>query len=418
MPISKRVGLRAAALTAAIFGLAFAPCQDAAAKQKSSVRSAQVTKAKAGQSGSSARHKYSRHSGSAKWSRHGRRAPAPSVVEPAPVLTAAPPAVAAAPAILAGQALVPVAAGGLTSTSARISSDLSAVLDSPDLRILPLMTQSSLADAIALGKADKTDLAFLHADLLATLPEADRSAMASRVAYVARLYNEEVHVIARRDVNSVSDLAGKKVNVGPEGSANAQTAELIFDRLGIAPSIVHLDQPTALAKLATGELTADVLVAGRPVKALQEFAGDGHFKLLPLPYADALQDLYLPAKIAPVDYGNLVPPGLSVDTLAVPVVLATIDAPSGSPRAARVARFTKAFFERFDEFRDAARHPKWREVNLAANVPGWSRFAAAQDAIDRSKAPSTATGTDGNAVSLPDPRLYGDITPWTRDTAR
>lgn len=414
MPINKRAGLRAAAVIAAMIGLALAPCQDAAAKQKSS-RSAHVTKAKAGQSGSSGRH-WSRHSGSGKGSRAARRAPAPRSVEPAPVAAVTPPAaVAAVPASLTGQALVPVAAGGLTSTSARITSDLSAVLDSPDLRVLPLMTQSSLADAIALGKADKADLAFLHADLLATLPEAERSAMASRVTYVARLYNEEVHVIAPRDINSVSDLAGKKVNVGPAGSANAQTAELIFDRLGIAPVIVHLDQPTALAKLAAGELTADVLVAGRPVKALQEFAGDGHFKLLPLPYADALQDLYLPAKIAPVDYGNLVPPGLNVDTLAVPVVLATIDAPSGSPRAARVARFTNAFFERFDELRDPARHPKWREVNLAADVPGWTRFGAAQEALDRSKGRSASAGAAANSS---DPRLYGDLTQWTRDTGR
>ena len=415
MPISKRAGLRAAAVTAAIIGLAIAPCQDAAAKQKSSARSAHVTKAKAGHSGSSGRH-WSRHSGAGKGSRAARRAPASRSVEPAPVVSVAPPpAAAAVPAPLTGQALVPVAAGGLTSTSARISSDLSAVLDSPDLRILPLMTRSSLADAIALGKADKADLAFLHADLLATLPEAERPAMAARVAYVARLYNEEVHVIARRDINSVSDLAGKKVNVGPEGSANAQTAELIFDRLGITPLIVHLDQPTALARLAAGELTADVLVAGRPVKALQEFAGDGHFKLLPLPYADALQDLYLPAKIAPVDYGNLVPPGLAVDTLAVPVVLATIDAPSGSPRAARVARFTNAFFERFEELRDPARHPKWREVNLAADVPGWTRFGAAQEALDRSKGRSVATGA---AATPSDPRLYGDLTQWTRDTGQ
>ena len=414
MPINKRAGLRAAAVIAAMIGLALAPCQDAAAKQKSS-RSAHVTKAKVGQSGSSGRH-WSRHSVSGKGSRAARRASAPRSVEPAPVASITPPAaVAAVPASLTGQALVPVAAGGLTSTSARITSDLSAVLDSPDLRVLPLMTQSSRAEAIALGKADKADLAFLHADLLATLPAAVRSAMASRVTYVARLYNEEVHVIAPRDINSVSDLAGKKVNVGPAGSANAQTAELIFDRLGIAPVIVHLDQPTALAKLAAGELTADVLVAGRPVKALQEFAGDGHFKLLPLPYADALQDLYLPAKIAPVDYGNLVPPGLNVDTLAVPVVLATIDAPSGSPRAARVERFTNAFFERFDELRDPARHAKWREVNLAADVPGWTRFGAAQEALDRSKGRSASTGASANSS---DPRLYGDLTQWTRDTGR
>ena len=252
------------------------------------------------------------------------------------------------------------------------------------------MTRSSLADATALAQADKADLVFLHADVIDGLPEGQRDATTKRLAYVARLYNDEVHVVASRAVKDIHDLAGKAVNVGPEGSANAQTAELIFDRLGILPRYLHLDQPTALTKLAGGELAADVLVSGRPVKALQDFAGDGRFQLLPIPYETSLQDIYLPAKLDATDYGNLMPPGGAIDTLSVPVVLATIDAPAGSPRAARVGTFTRALFERFDALRDPSHHPKWRDVNLAASVTNWNRFAGAQDAIDKSTARSVA----------------------------
>ena len=37
------------------------------------------------------------------------------------------------------------------------------------------------------------------------------------------------------------------------------------------------------------------------------------------------------------------------------------------------------FFPRLAEFQKAPRHPKWREANLAATLPGWTRFAGAEE---------------------------------------
>ena len=53
-----------------------------------------------------------------------------------------------------------------------------------------------------------------------------------------------------------------------------------------------------------------------------------------------------------------------------------------------------AFFSRFDEFQQPPRHPKWREVNLTAEVPGWTRFQPAQDWLVR----QTTAGTAGGAT--------------------
>jgi hypothetical protein len=36
------------------------------------------------------------------------------------------------------------------------------------------------------------------------------------------------------------------------------------------------------------------------------------------------------------------------------------------------------FFSKFDEFLKPPRYPKWHDVNLAAKVPGWKRFDAAE----------------------------------------
>jgi hypothetical protein len=42
-----------------------------------------------------------------------------------------------------------------------------------------------------------------------------------------------------------------------------------------------------------------------------------------------------------------------------------------------------AFFTKFPELLKPPRHPKWKDVNLAAKVPGWSRFPPAQDDLAR-----------------------------------
>ena len=43
----------------------------------------------------------------------------------------------------------------------------------------------------------------------------------------------------------------------------------------------------------------------------------------------------------------------------------------------------EAFFPKIAEFQKPARHVKWREVNLAAILPGWKRFDAAQAWLDQ-----------------------------------
>ncbi|GAC1336060.1 MAG: hypothetical protein NVSMB26_21970 [Beijerinckiaceae bacterium] len=346
---------------------------------------------------------------SSRWSRH-RRAPVEAAAEsaarevpaqrdiPAPVK----------PAIIdTGRAIVPVLTGGIASTSARMASDLAGVFDSASLRITPIIGKGTLADLRDLGNAGLADLALLQSDTLANLPRDEREALSARLAYIARLYNEEVHVVAARDITDLHQLAGRKVNIDREGSASAITARLIFDRLGIAPHYVQVDQPTALAQLQSGDIAATVMVGGRPIKALNDFASAGRFRLVPIPYDPALRDLYLPAKVNSVDYADLVGSGESVDTVAVGVLLAAADAPEGSARYRRLQRFTEAFLPGFEALRDPARHPKWREVNIAAKVSGWTRFKPAQDWLDRKPGVAEARSA-GPGPGLADAGSNGD----------
>jgi len=45
--------------------------------------------------------------------------------------------------------------------------------------------------------------------------------------------------------------------------------------------------------------------------------------------------------------------------------------------------FVEAFFTGFDSLLMPGHHPKWREVNLAADLPGWRRYGPAAQWLQR-----------------------------------
>src|SRR5438132_1089607 len=87
-----------------------------------------------------------------------------------------------------------------------IDTALASVLDSDSLRVLPVIGKGTLADLRDLGNFGLGDLALLQSDSLANLPRDEREAVSARLAYVARLYNEEVHIVAARDVTDLRQL--------------------------------------------------------------------------------------------------------------------------------------------------------------------------------------------------------------------
>ena len=59
--------------------------------------------------------------------------------------------------------------------------------------------------------------------------------------------------------------------------------------------------------------------------------------------------------------------------------------PKGSERYRRLEKFVAAFFPRLADLQTPPRHPKWRETNLAAVLPGWQRFAAADEWLRKNR---------------------------------
>lgn len=279
---------------------------------------------------------------------------------------------------------VGVISGGISGTYVQIAADLANVLDDGDrLRVLPILGKGSLQNIADILYLRGVDIGIVQSDALAYAARQHLfPGVGHSIQYITKLYEEEVHVLARKDIHQLSDLAGKKVNVDVAGSGTAMTASLILDSLNIKPELVNDDQSLALEKLKRGDIAALFYVVGKPARLFSGLGADSDLHFVPIPLSPALIETYLPSRFEHAQYPNLIPEGAPVDTVAVGAVMAVYAWPPGSERYRRVENFVRAFFNNFQKFLAPARHPKWKEVNLAAKVPGWRRFPAAQQWLD------------------------------------
>lgn len=266
-------------------------------------------------------------------------------------------------------------AGGAGSTDARIAADIAEVLDEADrLRVLPIMGRGSVQNIADLIYLKGVDVAIVHLDALTDTMQRGTIPREGSVQYIAKLFQEEIHILARKEIASMSDLNGKIVSIGPIGSGTELTASALLDLTHVTPNIMHDTQSGALDRLRRGEISAMVVVGGKPVPLLQGIEAGSGLHFLSIPLNTQLVNTYLPTTLDRQYYPNLIPPGPPIDTVAVGSVLVTLASPSDTARAKRVNRFVDTLFERFDQFRQPGFHPKWQEVNLSAQVQGWTRY--------------------------------------------
>ena len=276
---------------------------------------------------------------------------------------------------------VGIIAGGIDGTYIRIASDLADVLDDGDsLRILAIRGKGSLQNINDILFLRGIDVGIVQSDVLefSRRENLHHDQIVDRVSYITKLYNEEFHVLAHQGVDSLQDLAGSKVNFGISGSGTEMTASIIFDTLGLEVERTSFDQGLALEKLKSGEIDAQVYVAGKPTRLFSDVRAEDNLQFLPVPFNVDLVETYFPSLLTASDYPGIINEGQEVKTLAVGAVMAVYNWPAGTDRYYKVENFVQAMFSRFEEFQAPPRHPKWMEVNLATEVPGWKRFRPAQ----------------------------------------
>lgn len=294
--------------------------------------------------------------------------------------------------VVARDDVLGVVSGGLAGTYIRIATDLAGLFEAPDsqLRILPIVSKGSLQNISDLINVTDVDVAITQADVLTYLRQNGIVGVNNQsVAYIAKLYDEEVHILAGPGIASVADLAGKKVNVDSKGSGTSLTSGIILATLGIKADTANDDQETALAKLRRGEIAALVYIAGKPARLFADIAPGSGLHLLSLPLNATLLDTYSPSLFNHADYPGLVPEGGTVETIAVGAVMAVFNWPPVSPRYGRLSRFIAGLFDHLSTLQAPGHHPKWRDFSLSAQVPGWTRFPAAAQWLRTHAAPVT-----------------------------
>jgi uncharacterized protein len=292
---------------------------------------------------------------------------------------------------------VTIVSGNPNGTYLTFAYDMAAVLDDGDnLRILPIVGKGGAQNIKDVLYLRGVDMGITQSNMLRYFNETGEvgANIASRLRYVACLNIEEWHVLVRSDINSLEELRGKKVNFSDIGSGTQTSSRLIFKDLNIQVQEVNMGQADAYEALKRGEIAATLLFAGKPAGSFSKLKPDPAYKILPIPYAPALQESYLPTRLTNEDYPGMIPADKPVETLAVTAVLAVFNWPANTERYRRVAKFTEALFAKIDKFQKKPRHPKWAEVNLAASLPGWQRFGAAQEILDRRKTAAAAGAVD------------------------
>jgi TRAP-type uncharacterized transport system substrate-binding protein len=185
---------------------------------------------------------------------------------------------------------VTLISGTIGGTYVQFGADLASVLDDGNkLRVLPIVGRGSVQSVADILFLQGVDLGIVRSD---TLDYLEKKGFAKDIkkqfTYVTKLYNEEMYVISSKSVTNINQLNGKRVSVDLPNGGTFVTAAIVFERLGIKPNFLYIEQRIAMEKMRAGEIDAVIAVGGKPYKSVAGF-NDNRFHLVPVDYSRPLQ---------------------------------------------------------------------------------------------------------------------------------
>jgi TRAP transporter TAXI family solute receptor len=272
--------------------------------------------------------------------------------------------------------------GGQKGTYYQFGLNLKELVQSKDIRLKVNNSKGSIENLYAVYKRPHTQMGIVQSDVLAFVSQLQSDPILKRIANKTKmifpLYNEEVHLLGRRELVDFDDLEGKKVAIGKEGSGTYLTAKLLFEVSGVKPVIMDsVGTDEALAGLKGGEIDAMFYVAGFPVKLFEEDVTekDG-LALIPITNK-SIVELYpvaeIPAKTYPWQHQ-------AVSTVAVKAVLVSYNFRRANCEF--VGKFAQILNENMDWLRENG-HPKWNYVDLEFPLKGWQQYDCVKKYIVR-----------------------------------
>jgi uncharacterized protein len=254
-----------------------------------------------------------------------------------------------------------------------------------DLKVVPTVGRGvqMIRDVVTLPSTDMAILPVVLADRLRL--GKDLGDIGNGLVSIAALFTEEVHVLAPASISNIRDLTGKAVNLGVEGSTSAILGHEIFKSLGVEVNEVNVELDTALEEMRTGHIAATFLISGKPMRYLAMRTPSTDFHLLAVPYLPVRENGYVPAFLKHDDYPHLIDAAATVETIGVGSALMAYNWPVGNERRRLLELFVQRLSAHLPELRSGTHHPKWKEIDLTARVPGWARFDLADEQLDQQR---------------------------------
>ena len=270
--------------------------------------------------------------------------------------------------------------GSKKGTYYQFGLNLAELVKSRGIKLRVDDSAGSVQNVFAVYKTSGTPLGIVQSDVLAFVAKIETDPVLKRIASKTRmvfpLYNEEVHLLANKDITDFDDLADKTVAIGEEGSGIYLTARLLFESSDVKPrEMLPVGPVEALALLKQGKIDAMFYVAGFPVKLFAEdvAAADG-LALVPITNKSILE-FYPSAQIPANTYSWQ---DQTIQTVAVKAVLISYDFRGGN--CENVGKFAKIVNENLEWLRVNG-HPKWKSVDLNYSLKGWEQYDCVKKVI-------------------------------------
>ena len=251
-------------------------------------------------------------------------------------------------------------------------------------------SKGSIENVFAVYQKPNTQLGIVQSDVLAFVARVQSDPVLKRIAkktkMVFPLYNEEIHLLGRKEITDFDDLTDRRVAIGREGSGTYLTARLLFKVSDVVPKeMVLIDTDEALAELKAGRIDAMFYVAGYPVKLLSEGVTevDG-LALIPITNK-SITEFYTRAEIPARTY-PWQPQVLS--TVAVKAVMISFDFRRKDCDV--IGQFAQAISTNLPWLVKNG-HPKWKSVDLDAPLKGWEQYDCVAKYLRKPGGPPSTT---------------------------